>query len=109
MTLDTGGNAYVTGDTGLSGGSFVAKLSGTNGSVVWNVSHGYNTGYNGYDYSKVAVDSLGNVYTTGEYDGTVDIDPGSGTHTLTSYGSKKAGYATDVYVLELNANGNFVW
>ncbi len=51
----------------------------------------------------VAVDAAGNVYTTGYYNGTVDFDPGTGVFNLTS-----AGYQ-DVFILKLDANGNFVW
>jgi hypothetical protein len=35
----------------------------------------------------VAVDSSGNVYTTGNFGSTVDFDPGAGTADLTSNGS----------------------
>ena len=55
-----------------------------------------------YGYS-IAVDSSGNVYTTGYFQGTVDFDPGTGTSNLTSAGS------TDVFVSKLDSSGNFVW
>jgi hypothetical protein len=35
----------------------------------------------------MAVDSSGNVYTTGHFKLTVDFDPGSGTANLTAGGS----------------------
>jgi hypothetical protein len=49
----------------------------------------------------VAVDGAGNTYTTGYFQGTVDFDPGVGVSNLTSNGNP------DVFVLELDTNGNF--
>ncbi len=51
----------------------------------------------------IAVDSAGNVYTTGYFRDTVDFDPGPGTYDLTS-----AGWA-DIFVSKLDSGGNFVW
>lgn len=51
----------------------------------------------------VAVDSLGNVYATGAFTGTVDFDPGPGIFNLIAAGE------TDIFVLKLDAAGNFVW
>lgn len=51
----------------------------------------------------VAVDSSGNIYTTGGFTGTVDFDPGPGVFNLTSAGQ----YRT--YVVKLDSGGNFVW
>ena len=51
--------------------------------------------------SAVAVDSVGNLYTSGYFSGTVDFDPGPGAFSLTSLG--------DAYVLKLDAAGDFVW
>ena len=55
------------------------------------------------DYARaVAVDDLGNIYTTGQFRQTVDFDPGAGVYNLTAVGF-------DVYIQKLDANGNFVW
>ncbi len=51
----------------------------------------------------VAVDGVGNVYNTGFFVGTADFDPGPGVFNLTSNGSE------DIYILKLNADGDFVW
>jgi hypothetical protein len=57
------------------------------------------------DYGKsVAVDAAGNVYSTGYFSNTVDLDPGPGTYTLSSPGG-----FTDVYISKLDAAGNFLW
>ncbi|VXA94622.1 Por secretion system C-terminal sorting domain-containing protein [Flavobacterium sp. 9AF] len=49
-------------------------------------------------------DASGNVYITGEYSGTIDFDPGSGTAMQTSNGS-----GNDIFILKLSASGSYVW
>ncbi len=49
------------------------------------------------------VDGSGNVYSTGNFSGTADFDPGPGTYNLTSLGQ------ADIYVTKLNSSGSLVW
>ena len=78
---------------------FISKLD-SSGNFVWAKS----LGGTGYDVSYgIALDSGGNVYTTGSFSGTVDFDPGAGTFNLTSAGTG------DIFVSKLDSNGNFVW
>lgn len=44
-----------------------------------------------------------NLYVTGHFLSTIDIDPGSGVLNLTSFGSN------DPYLLKLDAQGNMIW
>src|SRR5262245_49550758 len=56
------------------------------------------------DYgASVVVDPSGNVYTTGQFSGTADFDPGPGSFNLTSAGNN------DIFITKLSASGNLVW
>ena len=77
---------------------FVCKLDST-GAFVWAKTFG-----NGTTTSiAMTVDLAGNVYTTGNFDGTIDFDPGPGVFNLTGTGRP------DIFVSKLDAAGNFVW
>lgn len=116
IVIDAMSNVYITGqfygtvdfnpDAGTSnmtsaGGSdfFVLKIDAT-GNFVWAKTIG---GLNPDVAFDVSVDANGNVFTTGGFNGTVDFNPGTGVFTLSSAGSE------DVFVLKLDALGNFVW
>lgn len=51
----------------------------------------------------IAVDQYGNVYTTGEFGGSIDFDPGPGVYNMVGYGS------SDIFISKLDPTGNFVW
>lgn len=55
----------------------------------------------------VTTDASGNVYVTGTFHGSVDLDPGSGTY-IVSYPNPNL---TDIcmFVCKLNSNGDFQW
>jgi hypothetical protein len=86
-------NLKTAGSTDI----FVLKLTGAGG-LVW----AQRLGGRGADRATaIATDSLGRVYTTGSFRGTVDFNPGSSTYNLTSAGS------TDIFVSGLSAKGGF--
>jgi hypothetical protein len=116
IALDGTGNIYITGyfrstadfDPGAatfpltSAGAediYIAKLN-SNGDFLWAGQIGdtaFDTG------QSLVVDASGNVYVTGYFRGTPDFDPGAGTFDLASAGD------TDIFILKLNANGEFTW
>src|SRR5262245_21645591 len=55
------------------------------------------------DGMAIAIDSSGNVYTTGIFSSTADFDPCPGFFNLVSNGQ------TDIFILKLDSSGNFVW
>ena len=54
-------------------------------------------------YNSMTVDANGNVYTTGQFSGTIDFDPGTGIFNLTSAG------VANLFISKFNSSGNFVW
>jgi hypothetical protein len=51
----------------------------------------------------ITTDALGNVYSTGFFQGNIDMDPGPGVTAFTSHG------LGDIYVQKLDPMGNLVW
>ncbi len=115
ITIDGSGNVYTTGffsgsvdfdpnapTTTLtaSGGNdvFVSKLDNS-GNYIWAKSF---SGTSGEEGNSIVVDGLGNVYTTGFFQSTVDFDPNAGNYPLTANNRH-------VFISKLNSAGNFVW
>jgi hypothetical protein len=116
IKVDFLGNVYTTGwfrgtcdfNPGLGINSltsvgnediFVTKFD-SYGNFIWSRRIG---GVSYDDASSMVLDSLGNVYITGYFTGTVDFNPGPGSYNLTSFGMR------DIFIIKLNALGNFVW
>lgn len=78
---------------------FVSKLDAS-GSFVWAKNFGGAMFEEGFS---IALDGFSNIHVTGLFEGTADFDPGSGVYNLTSVGS------ADMFILKLNASGNFLW
>lgn len=77
-------------------GNFLAKYD-VNAGIQWAIEQP-----NGGFTQNVFMDTDGSVYTTGNFWGTVDFDPTSGTGNYTSGGD-------DSYLQKLDASGNLVW
>ena len=100
--MDASGNVYTTGyfqgtvDFDPGAGTFnltsaglqdifISKLDAA-GNFVWAKQLGGTLNDVGYS---IALDTSGNVYTTGFFRDTVDFDPGAGTFNLTPAGITK--------------------
>lgn len=60
--------------------------------------------YNGDIGYAITTDVFGNVYTTGCFADTLDLDPGIGVYNLVATPS-----GADIFISKLDASGNFVW
>ncbi|NUQ65232.1 MAG: SBBP repeat-containing protein [Pirellulales bacterium] len=117
LAIDVNGNVFVAGSfsgtvdfdpgpgsapltsTGWGGDAFVLKLN-PSGNYLWARS----LGGNDYDAATALdTDDAGNVYATGHFWGTVDVNPGTGSDLRTSAGER------DVFVWKLSGTGNLVW
>lgn len=67
---------------------------------IWGVSFG---GTSDEEVNDIAVDSKLNIINVGNFEGTTDLDPGSG---ITSY---KASGRSSVFIQKLDSNGNLLW
>ena len=75
---------------------FVSKLN-TNGDFVW----AQRIGDMGADSAtQISLDTLGHIYLTGNFSGSVDFDPGPSISLLNA--------GTD-FILKLDTSGNYVW
>jgi len=94
------GTLMLTSHGFFYGGSFIQKLD-SDGSLVWAMTF---PGAFSDQSNNIAIDDLGNVYTAGSFEGTVDFDPGDGVFDLTAQDLFFGGY-----VLKLDTDGNLVW
>ncbi len=86
----------------ISAGSadvFVGKYSPF-GNLIW----AKGIGGTGLDQTNAVVsDALGNVYVSGFFPGTIDLDPGPSVYPVISAGSN------DMFLVKLDEVGNFIW
>ncbi|MCZ4319025.1 T9SS type A sorting domain-containing protein [Aequorivita viscosa] len=89
-------NLHSAGDFDI----FIAKLN-SSGNFVWAKAMGGPS----YQYGfSIALDLLGNIYTTGYFRGNCDFNPDpSATYFLNAPGND------EIFVSKLNNTGNFVW
>ena len=96
--FDPGEEIYEYPPTGSSK-AFLVKFN-TNGNLIWDLIW---EDIKDNSILGVEADSTGNVYVTGYFTGTIDLDPGEGTEEYTSNGD------ADVFLIKLDTAGNFIW
>jgi hypothetical protein len=118
ITVDGSGNVYTTGNfiytcdfdpgpatanltaNGTIHDAFISKLD-VNGNYVWAKRLG--GAWSDYGYA-IALTSNSELIIVGEFEGTADFDPGTGTYNLTT-----SGFNPDAFICRLSAAGALVW
>ncbi len=118
LTLDNAGNCYITGwfnDTcsfdpsipsatisAIGGGGddiFIAKFD-NNGNYIWSKAMGGNSLDRGIT---IAFDNINNIFVSGVYSGTADLDPTPVLLNTLSAGD------WDIFISKFDVNGNFLF
>ena len=55
----------------------------------------------------IKIDQVGNVYSTGYFNGTIDLDPSENEFNL--YCNDTSASIPDIFIRKLDASGNFIW
>jgi hypothetical protein len=97
---------FVINSVGIAS-EFFLKLT-SDGTFVWVKTIGAMSADGTINYSEVvhdlATDAEGNIYATGHYVGHMDADPSDAVYNLVANGG-----GTQLFNLQLDADGNFVW
>lgn len=96
-TLDFGSSTSLASVDELDG--FLCKLN-SSGSTIW--ARGIH-GNNIQSVTSVSSDQWGNIYLSGNFDDTTDMDPGPGIYKVWPAGIR------NTYFSKLDASGNFAW
>lgn len=121
IAADASGNVYTTGrfsgtadfDPGATDfnlvadpyyyGAYISKLD-VNGNFVWAKQMKQGTATSTVEGLALKLDASGNIYTTGQFEGTIDFDPSAGT---LNYIASDSYY--DIFVSKWDPLGNMVW
>jgi len=99
VDFDPGSGVYNLSSSGAQD-VYISKLD-ANGNFIWAKVVGGTGADQGFS---LTLDKVGNIYVTGQFSSApTDFDPGIAIYNLSSSGGP------DVFILKLDANGNFIW
>ncbi len=102
IDFDPGPNDFMLNSAPNNYGGYILKLDNA-GDFIW-VKGFFSIGVASIHSYELVIDASNNIFGSGWFYGSVDVDPGSGTHIVNSIGG-----SIDGYLLKLDSIGNFVW
>ena len=99
-TIDFDGGEGMAILTSLGENDLFIEKTDMAGNLIWVKQFG---GIEDEFVRGMSIDANENVYMTGSFKGTTDLDPGEGEALYTSAGG------WDIFVLELDGDGNYLW
>ncbi len=103
LSVDFTGDGVVDATSNGISDAFLVKLDAATGATIWFRTFG---GDGSDQVNDVAIYG-GQVYSTGFFTNTADLNPGAGTFSLAAAGNGK-NRSPDAFVQRLDASGNFV-
>jgi hypothetical protein len=103
VDFDPGPGVYSLIDTSYWG-AYLCKLD-PSGELIW-IKQFSSTRHSTCHH--LQIDKNDNVYISGQFSGTIDLDPGSGTYTLVT-NLINTMYSSDYYICKLNSSGDLIW
>lgn len=101
VDFDPGPSEYfLSSNSTHASDAFLLKLT-PSGDFVWAKSFG--SGENTERGQSIATDAVGNIYFSGHFYNTMDADPGPSVYEITANDN------SDIFVIKLDANGDFTW
>lgn len=117
LVLDASGNFYIAGyfrnTVDFDPGAGTVNLTSAGAEEIFFAKYDANGNYvyaksiggTGIDFGlSLAIDASNNLYLTGSFSGTADLDPGTGTANFSS----SVGYDYDLFFAKYDASGNYV-
>lgn len=103
VDFDPGPNSVLLNSNAVFEQLFILKLDPA-GNFIWVKSTGsFNNSSSTLEARDITLDPAGNLLIGGNYEGQIDFDPSPATYTLAAAG------LTDVFILKLDAQANFLW
>lgn len=99
-TVDFDPSQSILNHTSNGSSDCFAMKMDANGNFIWANAMGAADGDQLYS---LQLDGQNNLYLAGMFTGTVDFDPGQGTHELVSHGHD------DAFLQKLDTDGNLIW
>ena len=100
VDFDPSNSNFILTNTNLTSQYYLTKLD-SNGNLQWVKTWGDTTSNHIFKY--LAIDTSGNIYLDGQFDGILDFDPNISIHLDTALINEYP------FIIKLNNNGNYIW